>query len=97
MLRVRNYSDDNDDARILIDPVLISLKLKPGEGDRCSLGHVSINSVMDPSSTEESSLSVYNLSEIKSAGGATRLAGSIFSAYNYRKQKSTHLIVSAIL
>ena len=32
----KNYSDDNDDTRILIDPVLISLKLKPGDEARCS-------------------------------------------------------------
>ena len=31
---VKNYSDDNDDTRILIDPVLISLKLKPGDEAR---------------------------------------------------------------
>ena len=66
MLRVRNYSDDNDDARILIDPVLISLKLKPGEEDRCSLGHVSINCHGSEFDRGVVLRTVYNLSEIKS-------------------------------
>ena len=61
-----NYSDDNDDAQILIDQVLISLKLKPGEEDRCSIGHVSINCYGSEFDRGVVLRTVYNLSEIKS-------------------------------
>ena len=66
MLRVRNYSDDNDDARILIDPVLISLKLKPGDEARCSFGHVYMNCHGSEFDRGVFLRTVYNLSEIKS-------------------------------
>ena len=62
---VKNYSDDNNDARILIDPVLISLKLKPGEDDSCSRGHIPINCHGSESDRVVVLHTVYNLSEIK--------------------------------
>ena len=61
---VRNYSDDNDDNLILIDPVLISLKLKPGENDCCSLGHVSMNCHGSEFDRGVVLRTVYNLNEI---------------------------------